>query len=71
MQSVLNQKLRCLLKVAWLFFTYGDLDFRRLLSNLLLTRQVNTTIVVIPAKAGIQANSGCRIRHPGLDPGPA
>ena len=27
--------------------------------------------VVIPAKAGIQEGTGCRIRHPGQDPGPA
>ncbi len=32
-----------------------------MLLRTVLTRQVNTTIVVIPAKAGIQADSGCRI----------
>jgi len=26
---------------------------------------------VLPAQAGIQQNTGCRIRHPGLGPGPA
>jgi hypothetical protein len=34
---------------------WGDL-------RLLLLRQLNTTPIVIPAKAGIQAYTGCRIK---------